>query len=291
MTGKIMIAGWKARLTIGAAILSASISLASVVRAQDANVVGRVNGQDITVEDLAIAEEMYAPQLGQMPEDAKRSVLVDALIELKIIAEAARKANVADQEAYKRQLAFFEAQTLRSLFLEQRVAAAVTDEAVKSAYDEQVGKIPPVPERRLRHILLRSEGEALEVIKALKSGRPFAELAQERSVDEVSKVKGGDLGFIAEGQVMPEVEAAAAQLQLGEFTQTPVTTAFGFHVVLLEETRNRPAPPFEAVAPQIRQSLEAAEERRIISELKAGAQVEKLVPDVTPPEADDGHQH
>ena len=139
--------------------------------------------------------------------------------------------------------------------------------------------------------MLRSESDAVEVIEALKGGKAFAELAQERSADEVSKVKGGDLGFVAEGQVVPEVDAAAAKLQPGEFTQSPVASAFGFHVVLVEETRNRPAPAFEAVAPQVRQALEATEERRIISELRAAAKVEKLVPDVAPPEGDDGHEH
>lgn len=291
MIMKILLTTRNCRHLLAAAILSVILSPASFAQAQDLDVVARVNGQDITAEDLAIAGEMYAPQLGQMPEDAKRSMLVDALIELRLIAEAARAANVADQEAYKRQMAFFEAQTLRSLFVEQQVAAAVTETVVKAAYDEQVAKIPPVSERRLRHILLRSEADALGVIEALKSGRPFAELAQERSTDEVSKANGGDLGFVAQGQIMPEMDAAASELQPGQFTETPVATAFGFHVVLLEESRNRPAPSFEAVAPQIRQALEAQEERRILSELRAGAQVEKLVPDVVPPQGEDGHEH
>ena len=291
MSNKITSSGWNSYLLVASAILSVSSPFMQVAQAQEANVVGRVNGQEITAEELAIAEQMYSPQLGQMPEDAKRSVLVDALIELKIVADAARAANVAEQDAYKKQLAFFEAQTLRSLFLEQRVASAVTDAAVRAAYDEQAARLPPVTERRLRHILLRSESEAREVIDVLKSGRPFAELAKERSADEVSKPNGGDLGFIAEGQGIPEVEAAASTLKPGEFTQTPVATAFGFHVVLVEETRNRPAPAFETVASQIRQALEASEEQRIISELKAAAKIEKLVPDVTPPEADDGHKH
>lgn len=290
MTRRTLLAARNWRHLVVAAIV-ATVLPASLVQAQDSDVVARVNGQDITAEDLAIAEEMYAPQLGQVPEDAKRSMLVDALIELRLVAEAARAANVAEQEAYKRQMAFFEAQTLRSLFVEQQVAAAVTDAAVRAAYDEQVAKIPPVPERRLRHILLRSEGDAQDVIDALKSGRSFAEVAQERSADEVSKANGGDLGFVAQGQIIPEIDAAAAQLKPGQFTQTPVATAFGFHVVLLEENRNRPAPPFETVASQIRQALEAQEERRILSELRAGAQVEKLVPDVAPPQGEDGHEH
>jgi peptidyl-prolyl cis-trans isomerase C len=180
---------------------------------------------------------------------------------------------------------------LRSVFLEQRVASAVTDAAVRAAYDEQAGKIPVVRERRLRHILLQKENEAKDVIEALKTGQPFAELAKERSADDVSKANGGDLGFVAEGQTLPEVDAAAAALKPGEFTQEPVASAFGFHVVMLEEERNRPAPPFETIAPQIRQALEGAEEQRIISEIRSGAEVEKLIPDVSPPQTEDGHDH
>ena len=280
-----------ASLLVGAIILTLTFPLGSAALAQDTNIVGRVNGQEITEGDLALAEQIYGPQLAQMPPDARRSILVDTLIDMKIVSAAARAANVTGQDAYKRQLAFLEDQTLRTLFLEQQVEEAVTDSVVRGTYDEQAARIPPVTERRLRHILLGSEGDAVDVIEALKGGKAFVELAQERSADEVSRVKGGDLGFVAEGQVMPEIDAAAAKLQLGEFTQSPVASAFGFHVVLLEETRNRPAPAFEAVAPQVRQTLEAAEERRIISELRAAAKVEKLVPDVVVPKGDDGHEH
>lgn len=271
-----------------ATLLTASATLAY---AQDGEVVARVNGYEITIADVALAEEMYGPQLGQMPEDARLSVIVNALIELRIVSEAAREAGVTDQDAYKRQMAFFDAQTLRSLFIEQRVAAAVTDEAVRAAYDRQIASIPSVPERRLRHILVASDAEAREIIAALSLGQSFAELAQAHSLDAVSKAKGGDLGFVPEGQIMPEIDAAVSGLEPGEFTRDPVETAFGFHVVLLEEARDRPAPAFEAVAPQLRQSLEAAAERRVIDELRAAAAVEKLVPDVAPPGGHDGHDH
>jgi len=279
------------RLLALATMASTALAFAPLAYSQDNEVLARVNGNEITAADLAVAEEMYAQQLGQMPEDAKRSALVDALIELRIISDAARAANATELDAYKRQMAFFEAQTLRSVFLEQRVASAVTDAAVEAAYDEQAGKIPVVRERRLRHILLQSQNEAQDVIEALKAGRSFAELAGERSADDVSKANGGDLGFVAEGQTLPEVDAAAGALKPGEFTQEPVASAFGFHVVMLEEERNRPAPPFETVAPQIRQALEAAEEQRIISQIRSSAEVEKLIPDVSPPQTEDGHDH
>lgn len=279
------------RLLTFAAVLPLTLPFLWSAQAQDAGPVARVNGEEITAQDLELAKQMYAPQLGQMPEDAMRSVLADALIELKLVADAARKTDIANDDEYKKQMAFFEAQTLRSMYLEEQVAKNVTDAAVRAAYDQQIGSIPKVQERRLRHVLLGSESDAVAVIEALNSGTPFVELAKERSLDEASKASGGDLGFIADGQLMPEIEAAAAQLQPGKFTQAPVSSAFGFHVVMLEEVRDRPAPAFETVAPQIRQALEASEERRIIAQLREAANVEKLVPDVAPPEQDDGHQH
>ena len=278
--------------TICAAFLLSASLLPFAAYAQDSDVVARVNGRDITAADLAVAEEMYSQQLGSMPEDAKRSVLVNALIELRVIADAARDEGVADNAAYKRQIAFFEAQTLRSVFMDTEVAAAVTDEAVRAAYDEQAAKIPPVEEVRLRHILLATKEAADEVIKALQSGQDFAAIAIERSLDTTSKEKGGDLGFVVAGQTIAEVDAAAASLQPGQFTASAVQSPFGFHVVKVEERRQRPAPAFDTISDQIRQSLQAAEEKRIVDTLRANAKVEKLVPDVAPPAgADDGHGH
>ncbi|WP_186400474.1 peptidylprolyl isomerase [Stappia sp. P2PMeth1] len=259
--------------------------------AQSDEVVARVNGSDITRADVAVAEEMYGPQLGTMPADARLSVIVDTLIEMRIISDAAKSAGIEDRDDYKRQLQFFEQQTLRAIFMEQKAAEAVTDDAIRQIYDRQVGSIPVVSERRLRHILVASEDEAKEIITALGKGGSFAELAAERSLDAVSKVNGGDLGFVAEGQTIPEVDKAATGLEAGDYTKEPVRSAFGFHVIQLEESRDRPPPAFELVEPQIRQSLTTAEERRISSELRATASVEKLVPDVVPPQEDDGHDH
>jgi len=271
------------------ALLITTISGSAFAQADD--VVARVNGKDITRADVSVAEEMYGPQLGTMPADARLSVIVDTLIEMRIISDAAKDAGIDDQDDYKRQMEFFERQTLRAIFMEQKAADTVTDEAARQIYDRQIALIPAIPERRLRHILVASEDEAKQVIASLAEGTPFAKLAADRSLDVVSKANGGDLGFIVEGQTVPEVDQAARELKVGEFTKEPVRSAFGFHVVLLEESRDRPPPAFELVEPQIRQSLKAAEERRISGELRAAAKVEKLVPDVAPPQEDDGHDH
>lgn len=278
------------RTSFAVVLLAASMS-ASPASAQENKVVARVNGVEITAADVAVAAEMYANQLGSMPDDARLSLLVDELIALRLASEAAKAASIDNDPAYKRQIAFFESQTLRSVFLAGEVAKRVDDAAVRKAYDDQLARIPPVEELRLRHILLASEAEARDVITALEGGKDFAELAAERSADEASKAEGGDLGYLASGQSMAEIDAAAASLQPGTYAREPVKSAFGFHVLKLEERRTRPAPPFEALAGQIRASLEQAATQAIMAELRTGAAVEKLVPDVAPPAADDGHDH
>ena len=284
--------GSASRCMIAATIVFAAAMMASpAILAQQGEIVARVDGQDITASELAVAEEMYAQQLGSMPDDARRSVLVDALIDLRIVANEARERGIAGEESFKRKMAFLEEQTLRSSFISEQISASVTEEAVRTAYEAQIARMPRVEETRIRHILLDSKEAAAAVIEALNTGEDFAVLARERSGDTVSKPKGGDLGFVAAGQSLPEIDAAAAKLQVDEYTAEPVRSSFGYHVLKVEERRQQPAPEFETVARQIRQSLQAAEQQRIIGELRAEAEVEKLVPDVTPPAADDGHDH
>ena len=278
-----------------AALLMLTLTMAAgaPALAQNKNVVARVNGTEITTADVAFASEMYANQIGSMPDDARLSVIVDELIRLQIVSDAARAARVPDEDSYKRQIAFFEAQTLRSVFLDGEVAKRVDDAAVRKAYNLQVTKNPPTEEFRLRHILLETEAEAeaRDAIIALEEGEDFAVVASERSKDEASKVNGGDLGYLVSGQTLVEIDTAAAELEPGQFTREPVVSAFGFHLLKLEERRTRPAPPYEALATQIRAALESAATRSIMTELRVAASVEKLVPDVSPPATDDGHGH
>lgn len=273
------------------AFVSIFVLTTSLVSAQQNDAVARVDGVDVTAQDYAVAEEMYGQQLGKMPQDAKKSTIVDALIESRLISEAARKSGIQNDEEYKRQIAFFEAQTLRSIYIQRELAKRVDEKAVRKAYDDQVAKVPVVEETRLRHMLLPTAEAANSIIADLKAGKDFSALAKEKSADPASREKGGDLGFLAPGQTLPEIESASAKLKPGQFTDTPVKSAFGFHVVKVDERRPRPAPRFELLAGEIRQALEAEEASRIVTELRSKAKVEKLVPDVQAPEGGEGDPH
>ncbi|MCT9000477.1 peptidylprolyl isomerase [Chelativorans intermedius] len=279
------------KASILAGCVFAGLTFQPVLAVGQEDVVARVNGEVLTTADVAMAAEIYGDQLAGAPEEARRSAIVDVLIDMRIAADAARAEGIEEEDGFRRQMAFLRNQTLRALFLEQRVAEAVSDEAVRKAYDEKISEVPPVEEVRLRHILLSTEQEAEDVVAALDNGADFAALASERSKDEASRNAGGDLGFVTVGQTIAAVDEAAAELAPGEYTASPVKSAFGFHVVEVEERRNRPAPSFETVAPQIRRALESAAAQRIMNELRTEAKVEKLVPDVPLPQADDGHNH
>lgn len=259
--------------------------------AQENKLVAKVGTVEITEADLAIAMEIYADQIESMPDDAKRSMVVDALIDLRLVAQSARAGGLDQSDDYKRQLAFFENQTLRSLYMQAEVAKRIDDAAVRKAYDVQVAAVPPVEEFRVSHILFASESDASAAIAALKAGADFALMAKEKSLDQASKDKGGDLGFSEAGTSVAEIDAAVAGLAPGQIADKPAKTPFGFHVVRLEEKRTRPAPSFAELQPQLRQMLEAQAAQKIIAELRAATPVEKLVPDVRPPESEDGHEH
>lgn len=284
-----MLFRYESRIKVSALALLFVLSTSPVMA--QGGVVARVNGVDITAEDYAVAEQIYGQQLGDMPADAKRSMIVDALIESRLMAEAARKAGIADDAEYKRQMAFFEAQTLRSIYVQREIAKRVDDATVRKAYDDEVAKAPVVEEVRIRHMLFATTEEAAAAIAELKAGADFAALSKAKSLDPASKEKGGDLGFVTPGQTLAEIDSAASKLSPGQFTETPAKSAFGYHVVKVDERRPRPAPPFESLAGEIRQALQAEAARTIADELQAAAKVEKLVPDVQPPAGDDGHNH
>ena len=100
------------------------------------------------------------------------------------------------------------------------------------------------------------------------------ELAKARSKDPGSKVKGGDLGWFDAKGMVPEFGAALAKLEKGKFTEEPVKTQFGYHVILLEDTRPVEVPPMEAVKPQLSQQLQQQNVKKHLDALKAAAKIE-----------------
>jgi len=245
------------------------------VYADDANpVLAKVNGQDIRQSDMALAEEELGPSLAQMDPATKKDNVLSFLIDMKIVAKAAEEKKIGDREDFKAKLAFARNRLLMDSLLAVQGKEATTDEAMKKVYDEAAKQITGEQEVHARHILVETEDEAKAVEEELKKGADFAELAKKKSKDP-GAADGGDLGFFTKDQMVPEFSAVAFALEPGKISD-PVKSQFGWHIIKVEEKRNRKAPDFDQVKPQIEQYVIRKAQADYVTKLREGAKIERM---------------
>lgn len=155
------------------------------------------------------------------------------------------------------------AQAVASDFLERNTA---TDEEMQALYAEQIKLAPPM-EYKARHILVETQSEAIALITELEGGADFVELATAKSTGP-SSTSGGDLGWFPPDRMVPEFSNAVQALGNGEFTKEPVQTQFGWHVILREDSRESPPPPFESVTGTLKQQVEQQKLRDYMNGLR-----------------------
>jgi peptidyl-prolyl cis-trans isomerase C len=267
----------KTGLRFGLAAAAVSGCLAMVlltgvpVRADDANpVLAKVNGSEIRQSDLTLAEEELGPSLAQMDPATKKDNVLSFLIDMKIVAKAAEDKKVENSEDFKKRLAFTRNRLLMDSLLASEGKAATTDEAMKKVYEDASKQITGEQEVHARHILV----EAKAVKAELDKGADFAELAKKKSKDPGAS-DGGDLGFFTKDQMVPEFSAVAFSLEPGKISD-PVKTQFGWHVIKVEEKRNRKAPDFEQVKGQIETYVTRKAQADYVAKLRETAKVERM---------------
>jgi peptidyl-prolyl cis-trans isomerase C len=244
-------------------------------RAEDANpVLAKVNGTEIRQSDLMLAEEELGPSLAQMDPATKKENVLAFLIDMKIVAKAAEDKKVENNEEFKKRLAFTRNRLLMDSLLATEGKAATTDEAMKKVYEDASKQIAGEQEVHARHILVESEDEAKAVAEELKKGADFAELARKKSKDPGAS-DGGDLGFFTKDQMVPEFSAVAFTLEPGKISD-PVKSQFGWHVIKVEEKRNRKAPEFEQVKSQIETYVTRKAQAEYVAKLREAAKIERM---------------
>lgn len=130
----------------------------------------------------------------------------------------------------------------------------VTDQEIKQQFESNYDKYGGQPEQvKARHILVKTEEEAREIIKELQAGANFAKLAREKSIEPAAKTSGGDLGYFPRGRMVPEFEEAAFSQPVGVISPEPVKTKFGYHVILVEDHKQAVKPDFAKVKDQVRE--------------------------------------
>jgi peptidyl-prolyl cis-trans isomerase C len=245
------------------------------VRAQDANpVLAKVNGAEIRQSDLALAEEELGPSLAQMDPATKKDNVLSFLIDMKIVAKAAEDKKIENNEDFKKRLAFTRNRLLMDSLLAVEGKAATTDDAMKKVYEDASKQITGEQEVHARHILVETEDEAKAIEAELKKGADFAELAKKKSKDPGAS-DGGDLGFFTKDQMVPEFSAVAFTLEPGKISD-PVKSQFGWHIIKVEEKRNRQAPAFDQVKPQIETYVTRKAQADYVAKLREAAKVERM---------------
>jgi peptidyl-prolyl cis-trans isomerase C len=268
--------GTRARLASAATGCLAMVLLAGLpARAEETNpVLAKVNGAEIRQSDLALAEEELGPSLAQMDPATKKENVLAFLIDMKIVAKAAEAKKIEDRDDFKARLAFTRNRLLMDNLLAVEGKAATTDDAMKKVYADAAKQIEGEQEVHARHILVETEDDAKAIEAELKKGADFAELAKKKSKDPGAS-DGGDLGFFTKDQMVPEFSAVAFALEPGKISD-PVKSQFGWHVIKVEEKRNRKAPDFEQVKAQIETYVTRKAQAEYVAKLRESAKVERM---------------
>ncbi|MVT68660.1 peptidylprolyl isomerase [Bradyrhizobium pachyrhizi] len=271
----------KTGLRRGLATLAATGCLVAVlaaglpVRAAESDpVLAKVNGSEIHASDVALAEEELGPSLQQMDPSTRKDNVLSFLIDMKIVSKAAEDKKIENNDDFKKRLAFTRNRLLMDSLLASEGKAATTDDAMKKVYEEAAKQITGEQEVRARHILVETEDEAKAIKAELDKGADFGELAKKKSKDPGAS-DGGDLGFFTKEQMVPEFSAVAFSLEPGKISD-PVKSQFGWHIIKVEEKRNRKAPDFEQVKAQIETYVTRKAQADYVAKLREAAKVERM---------------
>jgi peptidyl-prolyl cis-trans isomerase C len=235
--------------------------------------VATVNGQKILAEtfDVFVQAVTGKPATEATPE--QKSQVLDQLIDMTIVAQAAEKEGLQNVPATKARLSLLNTQVLAQAATEKYLAThPVSETEVKADYDAQVANVPM--EYKAQHILVDSKEQAEAIIKELGAGADFAKLAAKNSKDPSGK-NGGDLGWFSPQSMVKPFSDAVAGLKKGETTQQPVETQYGWHVIRLEDTRTPTIPAFEEVKQQVEQMTQRKKIEAYLAELRKNAKIQK----------------
>jgi len=234
--------------------------------------VATVDGIAITYNDVSLVEDELMAVYGQLPEEQRFQTLVGYMVNRILASEAAKKAGLENDADVAKIKAFMERKALQDVYIAKMLMERVREEDVTAYYDKEIKNGAVEEELRARHILLDNREAADAVVADLENGADFAALAKERSKGP-SGPSGGDLGYFSKQSMVPAFSDAAFKLAAGE-TSPPVQTQFGWHVIRVEDRRNRPVPPLDQVRDQIYQLLISEAQRDIYDEMRAKASVD-----------------
>lgn len=240
--------------------------------AASGNAVATVNGKAIPKTRLEMIIGMQKSQ-GRPDSEELRKAVLDRIITLEAVAQEALKAGVDKKPMVQAQIDLMRQEVLINAYLADYAQShPVGNEAIKKEYEARKTALGD-KEYKAHHILVEKEGEAKDIIARLKKGEKFEDLAKQ-SNDPGSKDKGGDLDWATPSNYVKPFADALVKLEKGKYTDTPVQTQFGWHVIRLDDTRQFTPPSLDDIKQQISQELQGQLVNQHVQELRKKAKVE-----------------
>ena len=250
-------------------VVGALLGIASTAWAQNAAI---VNNKPIPKSKVDEFVQAMAAQ-GRPDTPELRTAVREELIARELFAQEAERKGLSRNADIQRQLDQMKQDLLiRAVIRDHLKSNPVTDKELKAEYDKLKGE-GGEKEFRARHILVEKEADAKKIVEDLKKGAKFEDLAKQ-SKDTGSAASGGDLDWNVPSTFVKPFADAMAALEKGKFTESPVQTQFGWHVIRLDDVREAKAPPLEQVKPQIQQELERRRIQELQQSLRAKAKIQ-----------------
>lgn len=245
--------------------------------AQDATprTVATVNGKAITEVEMAMLMQQLPPEALQGGIAPIYPRMVEQLIGQRLMADRAISDGFDRRPEIALRLEALKTAMLYTLYIQEAAAADITDAMVQEEYG-RVASSMGGDEINVSHILVDTQEEALEIVGLINNGTPFEDLARERSKDPGSGANGGDLGWARKGMFVGPFEEAAFGLRANTFTDVPVQSRFGWHVIWVKEVRPLSPPTFEQVEGQLREQLVQGRIAALIDAAIADAQIQRF---------------
>lgn len=235
-----------------------------------ANIVATVNGKQISYTEY---EAYKSTREQQMPDvQLSHKVLIEELVDMELLKQAAIRAGIEKRPEIQAKI---EQNTdnllIQALLREKFGHPQYSDSKLRAIYLKLAAKSSGT-EYKARHILVKTKAEAEKIIEQLNKGANFSALAKKESTAP-SAPQGGELGWFTPDTMVPSFTAAVEKLKKGQFTKTPVHTRFGWHVILLQDTRKLNAPTFKEVKPRIESLLTQQAIEKYVGELRSKAKI------------------
>ncbi|MDZ7906159.1 MAG: peptidylprolyl isomerase [Cypionkella sp.] len=263
------------------AAMAAAVALSAPALAQDvtaATVVARVNGTEITVGHLIAARDALPEQYKALPDETLFKGVMDQLIQQSALQQSVEgKLKTRDQLALDNMRRDY----MANVALTEVVMNVVTEEALQTAYDEKFKEFAPQTEYSAAHILVAEEARAKELLAELEGGADFATLAKANSTDTGSGANGGELGWFGLGQMVKPFEDAVVAAQIGKVAG-PVKSDFGYHLILVKETRIAEKPSLDQMREELSSDLQNRAIGAHIKSVTEAATVERLGDGIDP---------